>query len=137
MDNIQIVSMLVILVPFSFVFRQHGLLCLLSLDTACQFVGMIIMLRTIAVCSCGLSFRDLASPIARFAAASVLILAASFAAAHFQVASVGDIRLSAFVQVLFASVVGVAVAGPALLLTGAVSRKEATKLTVLLKARTV
>ena len=90
-----------------------------------QFLGLILMCVTLATRLKGFNLRVLAPDFAKFVLATAVILGASVAASYLGLPWEINPRILETIRLLTAAVIGLCVAGPALLFTGSISRSEA------------
>jgi O-antigen/teichoic acid export membrane protein len=125
MDNVQLVSMLLILMSACAFARQLGLFGVLTGAALSQLVGTVLMWRTLAASVQGLAANMLLPKMLKFLAATAAILAAAALVAHVGIPWSMSTRCLTAVRLGAVSLVSLAAAGPALMLTGSVSRSEA------------
>jgi len=124
MDNVQLLSMLVILACVCTLGQQIAPIGMIAGAVLAQLVGMVLIWLTFTAISPGLAMRNLMPEFLRFAIATAGILAsAAMAVLIFTPLDRGP-RSQAGIQLGVALLVGLAVTGPALLLTRSVSRSE-------------
>ena len=90
-----------------------------------QFLGLILMCVALTTRLNGFNLRVLAPDVARFLAATAVILGASVAASYLGLPWKINARALETIHLSLATVISLSVAGPVLLLTGSISRSEA------------
>jgi O-antigen/teichoic acid export membrane protein len=128
MDNVQLLSMLLVLTLVCAFARQLGLLGMIAGTVFAQLGGMVLMWLTLTATFQGFTVRSLAPQILKFVVATTAILAAAVIVAHVGAPWNTGARFLAAIRLGAVTLVSLAVAGPALLLTGSVSRSEARTL---------
>ena len=125
MDNAQLLSMLLILGCVCAFGKQLGLIGMVAGAVLAQAIGMVLMWLTLTVIFQGLTVRTLMPQFLRFAAATAAILAAAALASQIGAPWSASARTLATIRLGAVSLVSMAAAVPALLLTGSVSWSEA------------
>lgn len=126
MDNLQLILMLIIALALSPFGRELGFFGMISgIAVLGQFLGLILICMTLTKRFQGFSPRILAPDLIKCFAATATILGASLLASYLGIPWKVNTRLLDVIKLLTAIVVGLGVAGPALMLTGSVSRTEA------------
>jgi len=135
MDNVQLVSMIMVLLCFCLFARQIGFLGIATGAMFAQIVGMLVIWRSLSRTFRGFRARTLMPDLLRLVAATAVTLAAAAMVAHVGAPWGASARFLAVIRLGAVSLVALAVAGPALLLTGSVSRTEARTILDTLRGR--
>ncbi len=90
-----------------------------------QFLGLILMCAALTTRLKGFNLRVLGPDLAKFFLAAAVILGASVLASYLGLPWKINARVLETIRLLSAAVIGLCVAGPALLFTGSISRSEA------------
>jgi O-antigen/teichoic acid export membrane protein len=135
MDNVQLISMILVLFCFCLIAGRIGFLGIVAGPMLAQILGLAVIWRTLAKAFWGFKARVLLPELWRLVSATAITIAAASLAAHVGAQWSASARYLAVLRLGAVSLVALAVSGPALLLTGAVTRSEARTILGTLRGR--